>query len=124
MDILETVRLWLAQQGIQASIDALQVSAGQYGLFPLGRQELWRREDVLGGIKCRARYSFLLRHMALPGEDAAQNLLRLQRTAGNDPPGLGEHARFLAEQGKYTKQAATGLGIYELRLIAEREETL
>lgn len=123
MDILQIVRLWLADQGIDANIDNVQVAVGENGLFPLGQQVLQEREDVLGGIRRRVRYSFLLRHMAIPGEETAQKLLGLQQTATKNPPQLGENQLFRAERGKLQKNASTGLAIYELRLIAEREET-
>lgn len=123
MDVLETVRLWLVGQGIVPAVDRLTVAEGDTGLFPLGRQVLWEKEDVLGGVRRRVRYDFLLRQMAIPGEDTAKKLLALQEATTNTPPDLGEGSQFRGVQGKITKKAATGLGIYELRLIAEREET-
>ena len=124
MDILEIVQRWLAQQGISVQVDTLGVVPENSGLYPQGRQELWRREDVLGGVTVRARYTFLLRFVAAPGEDFAGKMLRLQENAGSQPPVFGENQAFRAENGKCTKKAATGLWIYELRLIAEREESL
>lgn len=123
MDILEILQRWLVQQGVASQVDALPVAPEKNGLYPQGRQELWRREDVLGGVTVRARYTFLLRFMAAPGEDFASKLLRLQEIAGSNPPEFGENQAFRAENGKCTKKAGSGLWIYELRLIAEREES-
>ena len=124
MDVLEKVAAWLECLGICCATDSLQVSPGQVGLFPLGQEQLWRRADVVGNIRRRVRYSFLLRQVAVPGENIQQQLLFLQDAAAGQPPKLGENQSFLAQQGKLVKTAGTGLAVYELRLIAEREETV
>lgn len=79
---------------------------------------------MVGNTRCRVRYSFLLRTMAIPGADTAQWLLQLQTAAAEQPPALGENQQFRAQQGKFVKAAGAGLAVYEVRLIAEREESL
>lgn len=124
MDIFETLRLWLGSRGILPEVDTCGLTAGETGLFPLGMEQLSLREDVLGNRTRRMRYLFLLRRTAAPGLDAAGWLLQLQDVAGKHPPVLGENQRFWAEKGRLVKNTSTGLGIYEVRLIAEREEKL
>lgn len=124
MDIFEAVRQWLQAQGVLPEVDSCGLTEGETGLFPLGQEQVAYREDVLGGRMRRARYSFLLKKTAVPGVDAASWLLQIQTLAAKNPPRLGENQRFWAEKGRLVKLASTGLGIYELRLIAEREETL
>ena len=123
MNILDAVQRWLAAEGITPSVDQLPVAVGKTGLFPLGCQVLWHKKDVLGGVRRRVRYLFLLRQMAIPGEDTEKKFLELQRKARENPPEIGENQTFFGEKGKYVQKAGTGLGIYELRLVAEREET-
>ena len=124
MDIFDLVRVWLKEHGVLPAVDSCGLSAGETGLFPLGMEQVSIREDVLGGCVRRMRYSFLLRRTAVPGTDAAAWLLQLQALAAKNPPLLGEKQQFRAEKGRLVKNTSTGLGIYELRLIAEREEVL
>ena len=124
MDILDVVRAWLEAHGFLPAVDSCGPNAGDAGLFPLGRELLQRRQDVLGNTRERVRYSFSLRQTAVPGEAAAKVFLQLQTAAAGNPPQLGENQLFRAEKGKLLKNASTGLAIYEVRLIAEREETL
>ena len=124
MDIFETLLSWLQDNGILPAVDSCGVMPGQAGLYPLGVEMRETTKDVLGNVRRKARYTFLLRCIATVGEDAARKLLQLQDTAAKSPPELGENARFWAEKGKLTKDTGTGTGLYEIRLIAEREETL
>jgi len=122
MDILEILRRWLQERDILPETDACGITPGETGLFPLGQEQLWLREDVLGNRVQRVRHSFLLRCRQIPGEAAAEKLLRLQEQAAKQPPRALK--QFRAEKGRLVKNTGTGLGMYELRLIAEREETL
>ena len=122
MENFEMVRAWLREQGIAPDTDACGVTPGETGLFPLGQEQLWLREDVLGHRVRRVRCGFLLRRSAIPGQDAAKALLQLQEQAAKNPP--AGFLQFRAEKGRLVKHTGTGLGMYELRLIAEREETL
>lgn len=124
MDILEIVRRWLEARQMLPAVDTCGLQPAETGLFPLGQEELSRREDVLGNVTRRVRHSFLLRRTAVPGQSAAAWALQLQQQAAKEPPQLGENQRFWAEKGRLAKQTSTGLGIYEIRLIAETEEDL
>lgn len=124
MDILEILQRWLEARQILPQVDRCGLQPGQTGLFPLGQQELSRREDVLGNVTRRVRYSFSLRRTAVPGQDSAAWALQLQQLSAGQPPQLGENQRFWAEKGRLLKHTSTGLGIYEIRLMAEREETV
>lgn len=124
MDILEKLRQWLGEAEIFPRIDSCQLAPGETGLFPLGQEQLSFREDVLGNVTRRVRYSFSLQRTAAPGFDAARWLLLLQELAAKNPPRLSDDQRFRAEKGKLLKHTSTGLGIYEVRLIAEMEETV
>ena len=121
MDILEQIRAWLEIRGYLPGIDSCGLAPGETGLFPLGMEQRSLREDVLGNRVRKMRYTFLLRITAVPGERAARNCLQLQTDAQNFPePGI----TLRAEKGRLVKKTSTGLGIYELRLTAEREERL
>lgn len=122
MDILEIVRGWLDKQNLRYCIDRCPVEEGQWGLFPQGRRVVILREDVLGGFTCRARYQYLLKTPAIPGENTARVVEQLQLAAATAPPNLGARGRFTAHDGGLTKSAGNGLAWYEIRLDAEREE--
>jgi len=122
MDILEIIRLWLEKQGVCPRLDSCAPEEGRSGLYPLGRQAVRVREDVLGTVHETARYSYLLRIPAVPGEAAEALLCRLQLEAATAPPQLGDRSRFAVHNGKMTKPAGDGLAWYEVRLDAEREE--
>lgn len=116
MDIYESVKAWVAQQVGQAAVDSCGHQPGAVGLFPQGVQLLRQWEDVTGLRKRLVRYRFLLRIIAPPGDDGAAMLLRLQAEAAK--------AGYAAIDGKLQKAGSDGLGIYEIRLSAEREEYL
>jgi len=116
MEIYETLKHWVAQQLGQAGIDRLGHGAGSVGLFPQGVQVLRQWEDVLGNRYRKVRYRFWLRLVLPPGETAAKLLLRLQAEAPK--------AGFSATDGTYRKAGSDGLAVYEIRLTAEREETI
>ena len=124
MDIFEKLRQWLLERGILPAVDSCALNDGDTGLFPLGMEQVRLKEDVLGNRVRQRRHIFILRRTAVPGVDAATWLLQLQEAAAKHPPQLGENQQFRAEKGRLVKNTSTGLGIYELRLIAEREEVL
>lgn len=116
MEILEEVQAWVAQLMGTAAVDGCGHQPGSLGLFPQGVQVLKTWQDVLGNSYRKVRYRFWLRLVLPPGEAAAKLLLRLQAEA----PKRG----LQATEGTYRKAASDGLAIYEIRLTAEREETL
>jgi hypothetical protein len=116
MEILEELQAWVAEQVGTAELDRCGHQPGALGLFPQGVQLLRQWEDVTGGKKRKVRYRFLLRLVAPPGEDPAGRLLQLQAAAAK--------AGYEATDGKLQKAGSAGLGIYEIRLTAEREEII
>ena len=127
MEILEKLQAWLGNlpfwEGELPEIDKLSVKPGAAGLFPQGQQVLSQKEDVLGNRKQVIRYTFLLKKDAIPGLSSALWCARLQEAAKHTPPQLGQTA-FYAQKGRLTKLPGTGLGTYEIQLMAEMEETL
>lgn len=127
MEMLEKMRDWLGGlsfwQGELPEIDKLSAKPGSAGLFPLGQKILKSREDVLGNVHRLARYSFLLKKTAIPGLDSAAWCMALQQAAKENPPRLGQKD-FYAQEGSLKKDTATGVGMYEIRLVAEMEETI
>jgi len=116
MDIYESLKAWLEEQGAIFRVDGCEHAMGSRGLFPQGVRELKTWEDVAGNRYRRVRYRFLLRLIAPPGEEAARLLLRLQAEAPK--------AGISATDGTMKKAGSDGLAIYEIRLTAEREEKL
>ena len=126
MEILEKLRAWLGElpfwEGELPEIDKISVKPGSSGLFPLGQQVVKTREDVLGNVTRLVRYTYLLKKTAIPGADSAKWCQMLQTAAKEMPPRLGQKD-FYTQGGSYKKPTATGVGMYEIRLIAEMEET-
>ena len=116
MEILEELQGWVAEQVGAAEIDSCGHQPGSLGLFPQGVQLLRQWEDVTGRKKRQVRYKFLLRLVAPPGIDPASRLLQLQEAAAK--------AGYVATDGKLQKAGSAGLGIYEIRLTADKEEQL
>ena len=87
MSELETLQAWLKTFPLwdgSLSIDVTDAVPGGMGLFPKGLQELSRREDVLGNLTIRYRWSFVLRrNQAAQLQDNAQWLMQLQKWAAN-----------------------------------------
>lgn len=129
MEILETVRQWVASfpawTGQLPQIDQLSAVPARQGLFPKGVELLGRMEDVLGNVKHFCRCSFTLQQVrhAPDGADAAallrfQNWVAAQSEAGLAPQ-LGEDTRWRAESGRLDGTKGPGTGVYTVNLIAE-----
>lgn len=107
------------------SIDTTASTPGSCGLFPLGTEELSRREDVLGNVTCRLRQTFLLRRVAVRGEDAAAFMAELSRWFYEQPaPNLGADTRIRGEKGRLSSAGHTGTATYEMKIIAEFEREI
>ena len=77
---LKTFPLWDGNVGI----DVTDAVPGGMGLFPKGLQELSRREDVLGNLTIRYRWSFVLRcNQTAQMQDNAYWLMELQKWAAD-----------------------------------------
>lgn len=100
---------------------------GNTGLYPQGMTELSRREDVLGNVKSRYCWAFLIRRAALPGEGNARWLMEFQNwVAEQDRMGLAPRfgdepgqERLRAFDGKLHSRQQTGSGLYTVMLTAE-----
>ena len=87
MSELEKLQAWLQTFPMwdgSLSIDVTDAVPGGMGLYPKGLQELSRREDVLGDLTIRYRWSFILhRNQAAQTQENAQWLMELQKWAAH-----------------------------------------
>jgi len=128
--MLEQMKNWL--QTFPKWEDSIQVdfadgAPGNTGLYPRGLTELSHREDVLGNVQVRCRWDFLLRKIAVSGEENArwlldfqnwvmeQNRLGIAPKFGDEPK--TEHIR--ASDGRLERHAQVGSSLYTVRLQAE-----
>lgn len=131
MDILEKLKAWLTtfpQWGeALLQVDNTDTEPVNCGLFPLGVEELSRREDLLGNASVQCRQTFLLRRVAARQEEAAiwllalQDWIRQQSKAGT-APSFGDVAKkewIRAEKGRLSSVTQTGTATYEIRIICE-----
>ena len=108
-------------------IDYAEQVPGNSGLYPRGLTELSRREDVLGNVKTRYSWAFLIRRAALPGEENARWLMDFQTwVAEQDRKGLAPRfgdephtERLRAFDGQLHSRGQTGSGLYTVMLTAE-----
>lgn len=134
MQDLEKISRWLStfpQWDSEALyIDYTDGSPGNSGLFPLGMEEISRKEDVLGNVTARCRYRFSLYRVAAQQEDGEKNarwLLEFQRwvqqqDAARLAPQFGDEPvqeHVWAERGKLSKIPQPGSGVYGVTLIAD-----
>lgn len=110
---------------VALSIDTTDPTPGSCGLFPLGTEEISRREDLLGNVTCRLRQTFLLRRVAVRGEDAAAFMAALSRWIWEQPaPDLGADTRIRGEKGRLASVDRTDTATYEMKIIAEFEKEI
>lgn len=126
---LQKVAQWVRQfplWGEQAlSVDTTPPEPGACGLFPIGEEELERRVDVLGSVTCRYRQEYLLRRVALRGENAAAWLMAFGRWARTaPPPNLGTDCVARALRGRMLTSVNTGIATYEIKISMEYTEEL
>lgn len=118
MEELNLVRQWvMGFPGWEGELltDCTECSPGSCGLFPVGKEQLFRREDVLGNVRCRYKDSFLLRRRAVKGEKAAAWVMAFAAWAESAvPPVLGERVQVSAEQGKLYAAAPDGTATYQV----------
>ena len=109
--------------------DYLDAKPGNSGLYPLGGEEISRREDVLGNVTVQCRYRFYLFRMTQQSDPLAnaQWLLEFQewvrqQSATGAAPQFGDdpkQERLRAEKGKLSEVSQTGTGTYVVTLTAE-----
>ena len=121
-DWIKTFPHWGTQP---LTIDLTPPAPGTCGLFPAGEEELSRREDVLGNTTCRYRQEYLLRRVALRGEDAAAWMLSFGRWARTvEPPAIGQETVAKATRGRLLTSVNTGIATYEIKISMEYTEEL
>lgn len=118
MEELNLVRSWVmgfpGWEG-ELAVDSTDCIPGSCGLFPVGKEQLNRREDVLGNVRFRYRERFLLRRTAVKGEQAAAWIMAFTAWAESQtPPALGENAAVSVEKGKLLSTAPDGTATYEV----------
>ena len=124
---LLTFPLW--DEGWVLHTDHTEAQPGNSGLFPLGAEELSRREDVLGNVTVQCRYRFYLYRVTQQADPQANArwLLELQEwirqhSATGAAPQFGDdpkQERLRAEKGKLNEVSQTGTGTYIVTLTAE-----
>lgn len=118
MEELNLVRSWVMgfpKWHGELLTDTVDVAPGSCGLFPVGKEQLSRREDVLGNVRCRYRDSFLLRRRAVKGEAAAAWVMDFAAWAeGAHLPALGDGVQVSVEQGKLHAAAPDGTATYQV----------
>jgi len=124
MEHLQELKNWLGGFGgcQDAMVDSTGAAPEDTGLFPMGVQVVWNREDVLGNVTQRLRQSYVLRRVAPRGEAAAVWLANFQHWVAENAqtaPVFGQMQSIRAEKGKLEKAAQAGLGIYAVTLTVE-----
>lgn len=126
---LNQVAAWVQQfpfwEDQSLSVDTTPPKPGTCGLFPIGETEVSRKEDVLGNTHCRYRQEYLLRRVALRGENAAIWLMsfgRWARTAA--PPAIGKDCVARAARGRLLTSVNTGIATYEIKISMEYTEVI
>ena len=105
------------------SVDTTPPKPGTCGLFPIGETELSRKEDVLGNTVCRYRREYLLRRVALRGENAAAWLMAFGRWARTaTAPAIGKACVARATRGRLLTSVNTGIATYEIKISMEYTE--
>lgn len=124
---LITFPRWTGNFQVQADYtDGVPTS---YGLYPLGAEEISRREDVLGNVTVRCRYRFhLYRVSPLADRSANANWLLefqqwvRQQSATGAAPQFGDEPKeeiIRAEKGKLNEISQSGTGTYVVTLTVE-----
>ena len=107
------------------SVDQTPPKPGGCGIFPVGEEEVDRREDVAGNTVCRYRGEYLLRRMAIRGEDAAGWLMTFSRWARSAPgPQMGTNCVVRVSRGRLLTSVNTGIATYEIRISMEYTEEI
>lgn len=131
MEILEKLKTWLQtfpQWGeVELLVDDTAAQPISCGLFPIGVEELSRREDLLGNKSVQCRQTFLLRRIAQRQEEAAAWLMAFQAWVSQQAhaktlPAFGDvpgKEWIRAEKGRLTAVTQTGTATYEIRIICE-----
>ena len=128
MTDMEKLQQWLQTfpgwSGV-LTVDWLENKPDAAGLYPKGLREVSRKEDVLGNLRLRCRYTFGLRREVSPGQDNALWLLELQnwvqtQSALGLVPRIGEEDVVIrAYDGKLSHRTGLGSEHYTVMLTVE-----
>lgn len=131
MEILEKLKSWLQTfpqwAEAQLQVDDTAPEAVNCGLFPIGVEELSRKEDLLGNKTVQYRQTFILRRIAPREEAAAAWLMAFQawiaqQAHAKTAPAFGDvpgKEWIRAEKGRLSAVTQTGTATYEIRIICE-----
>ena len=126
MEKLNLIRQWIMGFPLWEGVlltDTTDPEPGSCGLFPVGTKLLHRKEDVLGGVRCRLQDSFLLRRKAVKSEAAAAWIMAFTAWAQETtPPDFGENTHMAVEKGKLLSTASDGTAIYEVTVTITYEK--
>ena len=128
MSVLEKMTAWLKnfpQWEGNIRLDGIDPAPGSLGLYPQGIKEVSRREDVLGNVWIRRRFTLMI-YRVTAGEDPAwllslQDWVSRQNAAGLTPKmgDVPENETIRAEQGRLSAPNQTGTKRYAVKLTAE-----
>lgn len=127
-DFVESYPKW--DQGCLMYIDYLEDAPGISGLYPVGREEVARRGDVLGNVYVDCKLRFGLYRVTHSDEDSGKYaawLLEFQewverQSALGLTPKFGDvplRERIRAEKGRLTRDRGGRTGLYVVELTAE-----
>lgn len=131
MEELEKVTGWLkTYPGWEGTlcVDVTDTVPGSSGLYPKGLQELSRREDVLGNLCVRYRWSFSLHRVAAQNpQDNARWLMEFQQWVARQSiqgktPVFGDDPKqeiFRAGDGSLVNRSTGGSTGYTVLLTAD-----
>lgn len=97
-------------------IDSTGPESSGCGLFPMGVEEITRREDVTGKTKLQLRQTFLLRRLCPRGRESSRWVAALQHWLTGKKLDAGI---LRAEAGRLAKAQFAGNDLYELTLTVE-----
>ncbi len=135
MTDLEKLRQWLRaypgwETGAALHTDHIDGLPGSYGLYPVGLEVLSRKEDLMGNVTARCRYTYNLLRCTAGQQDSPQEaewLMAFQawvlsQSAAGLAPRFGDvpaEEKLRAEKGKRKEASQAGTGTYTVNLVAE-----
>lgn len=126
MEKLHLLRGWIMEFPLWEGAlltDTTTPCLGSCGLFPVGTKVVSRKEDVLGGVRCRLQDTFLLRRRAVKCEASAGWIMEFTAWAqAVTPPVFGENTHLAVEKGKLLSTESDGTAIYEVTVTITYEK--
>ena len=124
---MEALQSWLKAfplwEGRSLGVDSPNLQPDHCTLFPLGEQELSRKEDVVGKVRIRYRKEFVLRRVLPAGETGSQWMEAFSQWAKTmAPPPLGQDTILRTREGRLKRLQSGGLATYEIKISMEYTE--